>query len=64
MGAPAVVMAKEVVVVARPGMAASPTWEEELRLLAFAVWQRACCPEKESDQDCLEAEAWCHASCL
>lgn len=40
-------------------------WEEdELDLLAFELWQRASCPEKDTDQDCVEAEEWCHASCL
>ena len=43
----------------------STRWEEdELDLLAFELWQRASCPEAEAEQDPVEAEAFCHASCL
>ncbi len=38
--------------------------KEEFDLRAFELWQRASCPEAEADQDCVEAEAWCHPSCL
>lgn len=39
--------------------------EEELELLAFELWQRACCPETTLDQGTSAAkEAWSHASSL
>ncbi len=40
--------------------------EEELDLLAFEMWMRACCPEKALDPAWSSAakEAWSHASSL
>lgn len=40
--------------------------EQDLDLLAFELWQRACCPESPADGDWLsEEEALrCHSSCL
>jgi hypothetical protein len=57
MEAPAMPMTEEVAELTR--------WDEdELDLLAFELWQRASCPEAEAEQDPVEAEAFCHASCL
>ncbi len=40
-------------------------WEEdELDLLAFELWQRACCPDSDTSQEWAEPEVWSHASCL
>jgi hypothetical protein len=64
MGAPAVVMAEDVIEVTMPGDAPPRTWQEELRLLAFEIWRRGSLPETDTDQDWLEAEAWRHASLM
>lgn len=64
MGISVAVMAKEVIEITRAGDPPPSAWEEEIRLLAFKVWQRGCCTEKEADPDCAEVEPWCRASCL
>jgi hypothetical protein len=57
MEAPAMPMVAETIEINR--------WEEDaLDLLAFELWQRACCPEGKADQEWAEAEVWSHASCL
>jgi hypothetical protein len=57
MEAPAIPMSEEVIELTR--------WEdEEIDLLAFELWQRACCPETETDQDLAEPAVARHASCL
>ena len=39
--------------------------DEELDILAFELWQRACCPEKADEVQWLSAadELWLHANC-
>lgn len=57
METPTIPMAEEVIELTR--------WEdEEIDLLAFELWQRASCPEAETDQDLAEPEVAHHASCL
>ncbi len=57
MEAPSMLMAEEAIEVTR--------WEEEeLDLIAFELWKRACCPEGEPGEEWTEAEVWSHASCL
>ncbi len=64
MEAPAVPVAEEALQAARWGNTPPRKWEEEeLDILAFELWQRASCPDTETDQDWVEAEAWCLAGC-
>ncbi len=38
--------------------------EEELDIFAFELWQEANCPESPAEEEWMEVEPWCHASCL
>jgi len=67
MGTAAMPLAEELAEVSQWDDAPPPKFEdEELDILAFELWQRANCPEGETDEYWLgEEEALrCHASCL